>query len=57
MKKIGQDFQYKDVKGTWVVRIVFTKKHVTVFHEKRERAYDETSFFFDWRLALRFGKV
>lgn len=57
MKKLFTDrFQYKDIKGSWKVRISIFKGGVEVEHRKSEKSYGtdaDSNFSFQWHLSIR----
>lgn len=55
---IGQKLPYKDVRGEWFIRIVFSPDSVTVTHEKHEQSWTTKpglEFQFVWELCLTFS--
>lgn len=57
MKKLfTEKYQYKDVKGSWKVRVSIFKNAVEIEHRKSEKSYGtdaDSNFSFQWSLTLR----
>lgn len=60
---IGSQFSFKDVRGSWNIRIEFYDASednvIKVVHTKKETSYDESpegSFNFQWSLAISFAQ-
>jgi hypothetical protein len=55
---VGNQYPFKDVRGSWRIDVHVSSEHVTVTHLKRERSFEDDSaeyFEFDWSLKLVFS--
>lgn len=56
---VGNQFPFKDMRGSWRIDIIVDKDKVTVIHSKRERSFEDSPsdyFEFGWSLAMVFDK-
>jgi len=56
---VGNQFPFKDMRGSWRIDIIVDTDKVTVIHSKRERSFEDNPsdyFEFGWSLAMVFDK-
>jgi len=56
---VGNQFPFKDMRGSWRIDIIVDADKVTVIHSKRERSFEDSPseyFEFGWSLAMIFDK-